>query len=332
ARGSYDVVYVPDGWLPALVERGKVRPLSSIGVSLADDPCPPSIQARGAYRGVQYGAPAYGAVWCLLTNRELLREAGVESVPETWEELAACAEALREHAPDVVPYGLPDDSDGHFIDHGAVYAFAGGLSRWADDDGRCTADNEWTAKGLAFLRSLIDRGLANVPVGMPSAKLFESFLSGGVAMTIGPSDVALTRRAAEAGFTLDVSLVPYPIGGRPLSLASFGLYCVSAASERPDLAAALVRRLTAPDESAGHVRTIGMLPVRSAGAAAAADERLSVFAAQLERSALLPTWQLPYVEWFNEEALSCLRGERSPEKAVAAFARRIRQALPELHA
>src|SRR5690606_18732905 len=105
-------------------------------------------------------------------------------------------------------------------------------------------DNKWSVHGLTFLQGLVKKGLANIPVEAPSHKIIKDFLDEKIAMIVGPSDVVMTHRDQHIEFPLGISLMPHPDGGRPLSYASYGFYCISATSKHIDESIKLINQLT----------------------------------------------------------------------------------------
>ncbi|MBO7743696.1 extracellular solute-binding protein [Paenibacillus sp. MWE-103] len=326
--GSTHLIYIPGGWLPALSSQGMLRNLSScmpLEIERWRALYPDSVFNIGAWSGAQFGIPAYGAVWCFMYNEQLFEEAGISSIPETWEDLKACADRLKRRFPDVIPYGINDDSDGHFIDHGYVYLFAGGRSEWTDDQGNLRFDHEWSVKGLAFLQEMVARGLANIPLDSPSHSIAEQLLDGRIGMTVGPSDWLLLQRQRYPRTRLRVAMMPCPQGGRPLSFASYGFYGLVSGGEPVTEAAEWLRELIRPERLARHIRTIGMLPVQKGMRLYDQDSAFSVFAEQVVHSGAFPTADLSFADALTPEMLACLRLKKSAAEALSGATQRIRE-------
>ncbi|WP_168120474.1 ABC transporter substrate-binding protein [Paenibacillus sp. HB172176] len=322
-----DIVYIPDGWLPAAIRLGKLRPIPEQKEWTA---CyTRSILEKGMRDSRLFGIPVYGAVWCLLYNADLMEGAGMNQAPRTWRELRKCLQLLQAKYPDIIPYGLSNDSDGHFIDHGWIYLFAGGRSRW-DKNGRCMINNQHTEAGLRFLRSMMDQQLMTRPE-LSSEHIKRLFLDGKIAMTIGPADIVLEHRMQEQGFRLGSSLVPFPEGGRSQSLASVGLYGVSSNSHASEAAVKeLLGLLASPKMLQRHATAVGMIPVHKGGSYYRGDECMSVYAKQMEKTSHLPHWPIPYANWVNDHILSFLMGEGEPLTVLNHLSERINEGLLEI--
>ncbi|WP_308639571.1 ABC transporter substrate-binding protein [Paenibacillus silvisoli] len=315
----YDLIYIPGGWIPSLAESGLLADLSEMdaaSVALWKGNYPDSVFSLGEYNGRQFGIPVYGAVWSFMYNARLLEAAGYHQPPATWEQLRQCAFRLKELFPEIVPYGINDDSDGHFVDHGYIYLFAGGLAELQERNGTLRFDNAWSQKGMSFIRELIEQGAANVPMNYPSSRILTEFFEGKAAMTVGPSDWVLLQREQFPSFPLGVSLMPHPFGGSPLSYASFGFYCVSSHATNTEEIIPVLNELVTPTNLEEHARVIGMLPVHHGGGKYEADPELSVFCRQVQLSGTFPQVNFSFNEELTREMLACLRLAKSPEDAL----------------
>lgn len=355
--GAAHVVYIPGGWLPALAAAGKLVDLSERLPSLTESwrrEYPDAAYRMGSWKERQYGIPVYGAVWCFLYNAALFARAGIPRPPRTWEELQACARKLKQRFPDVVPYGIPDDSDGHFIDHGYVYLFGGRRFDWLDADGRLRFDRDWPVKGLDFLHGMVERGLANVPRETPSARIKAWLMEGRVAMTVGPSEWLLQQRNEHPETALRAAMMPCPAGGEPLSFSSYGFYGVLAGGGRCgiddtagldglDAAAGIegsrsaggiddnghsgdsgrigaageaMNALLRPAFLERHIRAIGMLPVRHGEPFYDGADQAAVYAEQVKHSGAFPDADLSFAPVLTAEMLACLRLEKTATQAL----------------
>ncbi len=67
------------------------------------DQLPESMLVNTTYDGKHYGIPLLMNAVVLFANMDLLKEAGYDTIPQTYEELLACCEALKEKG--IVPFG-----------------------------------------------------------------------------------------------------------------------------------------------------------------------------------------------------------------------------------
>lgn len=325
--GQIHLVYIPEVWLPELVSRGILTDLSECAPQYIEHwkrHYTESIFRVGAVDHHQYGIPAYGAVWCFMYNAELLQEVGFSSAPKSWNELRKCAILLKKRFPELIPYGINDDSDGHFADHGYVFLFAGGQSDWKDNKGKISYNHPWIVKGLTYLQDLVNQGLANVPLHTPSQWIRDEFMNGRIAMTVGPSDWILWQREHVPKFPLRVAMMPCPKGGEALSYSSYGLYGVI--SSRHDSSQMLevmevLQEIIDPPLLQTHVQTIGMLPVQKGAPIYENDNELSVFSRQARLSGRFPKEMAGGFPELTHTILSVLRMEESPVEALRGLTR-----------
>ena len=66
-----------------------------------------AVLANTSFDGKLYGIPLNMSVVTMFVNMDLLKQAGIDKVPETYEELIACCEALVAHG--ITPFGVPGE-------------------------------------------------------------------------------------------------------------------------------------------------------------------------------------------------------------------------------
>lgn|GEM_PF-3312922 len=329
-----DVIYVPQGWIPTLAELDVLSDLtrcaqvSGLDITHWQRNYAGNIWDMGSYRGKQYGIPVYGAVWCFMYNKSLLAEAGCDNPPRTWEELEQCVRKLRAVLPGIWPYGVNDDSDGHFIDHAYIFLLAGGLAQLTRHH-RCSFDNEWSIKGLEMLDFMTGREWWKDR--WPCDKLFAAFMNGEVAMTVGPAEWVLRQREQNPHFPLGISMMPAPIGGKPLSLASYGMYCIPAESERMEEALRCIEHMTLPSTRVRHASAVGALPIHhfSDSNDNKQDPAFEIFHRQVLLSGELPKWPFAYTDWLTQAMESVLSGKIKAGDALHQVTERINEYMGE---
>lgn len=117
----------------------------------------PALLSSGQYMGRQYALPVSTNCLALWSNDEMLAAAGVEQVPQTWEEFLACCEMLKKAQPDVWPLAIcaRKSEEGTFQYLPFLWS-AGG-----DWD---SMDSEEAVRSLEFLQSLAVEGYINPEV------------------------------------------------------------------------------------------------------------------------------------------------------------------------
>jgi multiple sugar transport system substrate-binding protein len=104
-----DVEYSSDHWLDEWVAAGWIAPL--------EDHCPAATEYKDEWApyategmtldGKLYGLPYYSDLLIFIYNEKMLREAGFDSPPETWEELAQQAQTMKEKGIVEYPINIP---------------------------------------------------------------------------------------------------------------------------------------------------------------------------------------------------------------------------------
>ncbi len=149
-----DVCLLSDSWLPEFAEKGWVGPIDAEPdlARLIPD-IRPHCRSGITFRGRQYGLPYYTDVIAFIYNRDLLRRAGIEEPPTSWDEVVAQSLRIQRLGLARVPLALPLDDDPWLIEiiTALAYAFGGRFVR--EDGSAAMADAEaGVLSMLDFLR------------------------------------------------------------------------------------------------------------------------------------------------------------------------------------
>lgn len=141
----------------------------------------------------QYALPVVvGNPRILVANMDILKEAGIEKLPTTWEELVSTCKTLKEKNPSVTPL-LQDWGNPHFGSLNDIYwpYFWGAGGEIVDEDGNLTIDTPEGLEATKFLYNLKKEGV--LPDSCTSCDdVQEPFKNGEVAMVALASSNALT--------------------------------------------------------------------------------------------------------------------------------------------
>src|SRR5699024_9528785 len=100
-----DVAEVGTTWVPEFADAGGIDMLTEdIEAAGLSDGMVDGLVEAGTLDGEMYGMPWYGGVSSLLANPELLEDAGVDSQPESWDDLLTMITTLEEHDPDWISF------------------------------------------------------------------------------------------------------------------------------------------------------------------------------------------------------------------------------------
>ncbi|GAA0934726.1 extracellular solute-binding protein [Nonomuraea longicatena] len=115
----------------------------------------PSFAENASYDGVQYGLPFVATVNGMYYNKTILKKAGFDQPPATWEEFRAAVKAIKALPGGYVPYALALGAEGGDYEFGTWIRANGGDWR---TDGKWTVNGERSVEALEFLKSLTQEG------------------------------------------------------------------------------------------------------------------------------------------------------------------------------
>ena len=155
----------------------------------------------GNIQGGQYALPVVvGNPRVLAANMDILKDAGIDSVPTNWDELKAACEAVKESNPDVAPLAATWGST-HYGALNEVYwpYFWGAGASIVDDDGNLTIDTDAGLEATQFLKDMKDEGLLpDTTTSVDDA--LEPFKNGEAAMTVVASSNLARVDGINCGF------------------------------------------------------------------------------------------------------------------------------------
>ncbi len=166
----------------------------------------PQLSDAGTVNRLQYGLPFAASTRVLFYNKELFAAAGIDSAPETWEDLAEDAAALKDAGVET-PYALPlgpEEAQAETMQ----WLLSGG-SGYIDDVGSYAFDSARNVETLTWLKEeLVEKGLTGptAPAKLNRADATAAFTRGDVGMVNGLP--TLLRTAADQG--LELGTVPMP--------------------------------------------------------------------------------------------------------------------------
>ncbi|MDN3266263.1 extracellular solute-binding protein [Streptomyces sp. MA15] len=163
------------------------------------------LSTAGEVGSVQYGMPFAASTRLLFYNKALFAEAGL-TPPETWDELAECAEALKARGVKF-PYALPLGPEEAQAE--TMQWLLSGDGGYTDIGGSYRIDATENVATFTWLRDeLVGKGLAGpvAPGELDRAEAFEAFAAGEVGMLNGhPSLMEMARKKG-----VKYGMVPIP--------------------------------------------------------------------------------------------------------------------------
>ena len=149
----------------------------------------PSFWESNAIDGTVWALPILASCRALFCNMDLLKEAGIENPPTTWDEVLTACQAIKDtHGSDIVPWGLDISTD----EGQAAFSYYS----WNHGGGYVDANGEWAlnspenVQAVEYIKTLIDSGYCNsAPYTDTRYPLQDAFSAGTLAMMIGPMNM-----------------------------------------------------------------------------------------------------------------------------------------------
>ncbi len=269
---AYDVMMVEGVWMSEFAEGEFIADLTDrmrgVSVSTGGPGIMPFAAEWFRLKGKWYAMPWMVDCLCLFYNKKMLAAAGIESPPATWDDLAAQSKRLKEKG--VVPFPIAAHwahQDSLICDFGCVLLAKGGSFMNAKRE-PAFADQPGV-ESLAFMRRLLDDGLANPMCVNSNSKDAAHLLSEGQAAFclnwVETFSVANDRAKSRAAGEIGVTLAPGsggPGGEKGVRSASiaraFGL-AVNADSALPEIAWRYINFLANPENQVRYCKSA--LPV-----------------------------------------------------------------------
>lgn len=325
-RSTPDVAQLGNTWIAEFVALGALAPLGPrVRTSAALDSSRffPGIWDTNVLDGEVWGIPWYVDTRLLFYRSDLLKKAGVDSMPKTWDEWRTAMVAVK-RAGGSDHYGVffPINEWAQPITFGLQM----GSPLLADRETRGAFSEPAFRRAFEWYVGIFRDGLSPPVTNNEIANVYQEFGRGTFAMFItGPWNLGefRDRLPAELQDSWSTAPLPGPEAGVPgVSLAGGSSLVLFRGSKRGDLAWTLVEYLARPDVQTRFWKLCGDLPANVeawADSGLANDPRIAAFHSQLEH--VVPTPKIP--EWeqiasrVQEHAELALRGAASPEEALA---------------
>nr|WP_198664379.1 extracellular solute-binding protein [Jiangella endophytica] len=309
-------------WLGALAALGKLTDLGSFadGRGYTDA----ALQA-GQYDGTQFGLPwTIGAIG-LVTNTELMQQAGITAAPTTIEDFEATLRALKGLGDNIIPYAAS-----------TKVAQLKDILIWMQtfgsplvEDGTVTIGDEASIEAVAWYKKLYDEGLIAPDVDRFDARAL--FSQGRAAIyddaIVGKS--AVVGESPDPDFASKLDPISRPVvqsGDDPRALF-WGHAIVVVDGDGSGTAAEFAQWLTSDEATTvGFFEDLGLPPTTQAAldsGAVTGDAFTAAFSERVTATATVnPFWQYPqYAQMESavaEQVQAVLVGSSSPADAMAA--------------
>jgi multiple sugar transport system substrate-binding protein len=323
-----DALQLGNTWIPEFVALGALEPL---GARIDAEKIPRADFFEGVLDAAVIGGETFALPWyadtrLLFYRADLLAAAGVAEAPRTWPAWRAALAALKARS-----------GGGHALllpltewEPPVILALQRGaeLLREGDRYGNFASPGFRAAFGdyLSFFRE----GLAPREGAAQLANLHQDFAAGWFAAFVsGPWQLGELRRRLPAEFEARWATAPMPGASEAepgLSLAGGASLALVARSPRKEAAWRWLAFLAEPEQQVAFHRLSGDLPARRSAwrdPALREDPKAAAFFVQLQHlrgAPKIPEWER-IASRIARHAEAAVRGEESPEEALAALDR-----------
>ena len=196
----------------------------------------------GHIQGGQFALPfVVGNPRVLIANMDLLKKAGVDQVPSTWEELEETGLKIKKSEPEVAPL-MQDWGNPHYGSLNEIFwpFFWSAGGEITDDKGNLTIDSAAGKKAVAYLTKLREEGV--IPESATSNDdTVNAFKTGEAAMIIIGTANALATKNIHWDFT---PLLKGPLGDKSKTFVACDCLVLPKRSKNVDLSMKLIKYLT----------------------------------------------------------------------------------------
>ena len=331
--GNADVIYSTRGWVPSYVAGDKLEPLDALLSKEFLAKFPQSLLDAAKVNGKLYALPSVTSARNLYVNMDLLKKAGIEAAPKTWDELAAAAKAVSEKA-GAAGYGLQGkevEMEKYF--YYILWNMGGSVLNKTIDGDQCTLENPAGIKAAAFYNDMIKKGYTqkNV-VSYNREDLQELFKQGKLAMMI--THGLLAKQIGEEGQKINFVQTDVPgtsTDKKGVTLGVIDAVHLSKNSKVKEAAAKFMIFSMNPDYQADWIAKAGLLPVTTeAGKAKAFDKpylQAMIAAVPNAKFTFIHSKSTKIIDIVKNKLQALYSGKMSPEEAMKGACKKINRAI-----
>lgn len=280
-----------------------------------------------SYDGQLMGIP-FGAVNSVMFyNKDMFEEAGIESVPTTWDELLETAKALTKDTDgdgETDQWGMMFEMDDCW--QPLTYIIQAGADQWNENMTNIGFNNEQGIQGLEFFNKLYNEEKVVLPLEMYTNKDEERayFYNGQVAMF--PQQIHYVNTIREAS---DINLGAFALPSGPAedsehanwNFANIGMLSISSQTKYPDAAWKFVEFVTRPEIEKTYLSEIGFFSPQTAtnDLMYQDDEIMKMAGEMIKQLQVSPTSDYANAMFENLKTMyeSVARGAAAPADAIA---------------
>ncbi len=174
-----------------------------------------SMKKAVTFQGKQYAVPFWTESQVLYYRKDLLKNAGFDAPPKTWEEFRKMAKALTDPSKGVYGAGMgygKGNSDAEFLTRGIIWSYGGSLDT---KDGKTVIVNSpESVEATKFIRDifLTDKSTPPSALGWDDSGNNKAYLSGQAAMIFNVGSTLATIKKDNPDLYEKTGIATYPAG------------------------------------------------------------------------------------------------------------------------
>jgi arabinogalactan oligomer / maltooligosaccharide transport system substrate-binding protein len=335
SKGAPDIIRAEVGWTASWAKSQFLAPLDGTDALKDTGDITPSLLKQAQYQGKTYGAPFVTDSLGLMWNKEILKKAGFDKAPTTWDEVKKVSKAVKEKAG---VDGFQLRADAYFE---LPFLFGEGTDMVDAAGKKITVNSPEAVKAVDQSKALLaSPGVAKLDVTADSyAHMMDAFNTGKVAMIVqGPWELTNIYKGAAFKDKANLGISGVPAGSTGKAGAPTGGHnlAVYAGSDKAHQVAAqkFVGFMTSGETQAKIALKNGTLPTRTSAytAEVKATPGIAEFQSILSGSAR-PRPELPeYSSLFADlgtNLAAILQGKVSTQKGLDTTAESYKKLLKD---
>ncbi|MFG2191276.1 extracellular solute-binding protein [Streptomyces sp. NPDC048639] len=330
-KGAPDVIRTDVGWSAGFANLGYLQPLDGTPALAHERDFLTGPLSAAKWKGETVGVPQVTDTLGLLYNKDILKKAGVEKPPATWEEFVETAKTVKKKTGVA---GTQLNPEGYFS---LPFLYGEGGDMLDTKGKKITVNSPEAVKGIETAVDMVKSGVSLKPAstdGYVAAQT--SFKDGKVAMVVnGPWSVAddYTGKAFKDKKNLGIAPIPAGTSGKGAAPIGGHNYSVYRGSQNKDAAYLFVKFMSSAKSQEFTATEINTLPTRKSAYTAdvTADPAKKAFQDALATSKSRPV--IPGVGdlfvAFDQHYVKILRGQATPKAGLDALAEEWKSKLIE---
>jgi len=262
---DYDVVHVRDDWATEFASMGFLEPLDEYVTEELKSEFPESSFEALSHDGSLYGFPRYTWLWQYYYNKDVFTQAGIENVPETWDELVETSKIIQEEVDGM--YGYAEAYGQRFaVTPFIVHLRAEGGQFWDYEKDLPKFNSSEGVNALQFMQDMNLKHKVLHPLSFEfsgTGPLAEVFAQGQFAMSVATPNIPLMSNdpaISKVTGQIEAALIPGS-ADKSAGYAETGGMAIPANSKNKDEAFEFIKFATSAEQEKKMALETGNIPL-----------------------------------------------------------------------